>query len=71
MLRALLTWAEITIGANLKETVKLAMKNYASKIWTAYASLASNVLYLTRIHRSQLYNSLTDPHLLALAPVFS
>ena len=66
-----LTYLGMLIGANLKETVNLAIKNYASKIQAAYASLASKVSYLGRVHRSQLYNSLAVPHLLALAPLRS
>ena len=54
-----LTYLGMPIGANPKETVNLAIKNYASKIRAAYASLASNVSCLRRVHRSHLYNSLT------------
>ena len=49
-----LTYLGMPIGANLKETVNLAMKNYASKIRAAYTSLASNVSYLSRVHYSQV-----------------
>ena len=49
-----LTCLGIPIGANLKETVNLAIKNYASKIWSTYASLTSNVSYLSRVHRSKI-----------------
>ena len=47
------------------------MKNFATKIQAAYASMASSFSYLSRVHRSQLYNSLTVSHLLALVPVWS
>ena len=46
------------------------MKNFATKIQAAHASMASSFLYLSRVHRSQLYNSLTVSHLLALVPVW-
>ena len=59
------------IGANLKETVNLTIINYASNIWAANAYLASNHSYLCKVHHSQLCNSLTVPHILALAPLWS
>jgi hypothetical protein len=66
-----LTYLGMPIGANLKKTVNLAMKNYASKIRAAYTSLDSNESYTSKARHSQLYNGLTVPHLLAFAPVWS
>ena len=66
-----LTYLGKPIGANLKETANLALKNYACKIPARYTSLAPNVPYLARVYRPQLYNSLTVPYLLTLSHVWS
>ena len=49
-----LTYLGMPIKANLKETVNPVIKSFASKIRAACASLASNVSYLSRVHRSHL-----------------
>ena len=66
-----LTYLGMPIGANLIETANLAITNYGSKMQATHASLASNASYRSRVYRSHLYNSLTVPHSLALAPVWS
>ena len=60
----------MSIGKNMKETVKLSLENLKKKRRIAYASIVSNVKHIDKLNLAKIYNSLVVPHLLSLCPVW-
>ena len=60
----------MSIGKNMKETVKLPPENLKRKLRIAYSSIVSNIKHVDKLNTTKIYNSLVVLHLLSLCPVW-